>query len=321
MWPRSGGRPLPVREGVGPSCVALPAGPWATIAQCLIERFAGVDPQVWAARLRAGEVVDEHGVTVDVDRAHQPNLRVYYYREVAGEAVGGPDVPVRCADEQLVVADKPHFMPVTPGGAHLHHTLLVRLRRQLGCDELAPLHRIDRETAGLVLFSRRAATRGLYQQLFARREVRKTYDCIVRIDAAHDRVLGRAVGEPWTYASRLVDDTHFMRMREVPGDANAVTGLELLERRGDLARYRLTPLTGRRHQLRVHCAALGMPIVGDTLYPTLLPAGSDDLARPLQLLARSLSFADPLSGAPREFTSRRSLMWDAPPAPPSTGVA
>ena len=296
--------PLPTRDGVGPSCVALPEGPWATIAQCLAQRFAAIAPEVWAARMAAGEVVDEHGLPVTPARPHRPHLRIYYYRTLPAEPRVPFDEAVLFRDAHIVVADKPHFLPVTPSGRYLQETLLVRLKRRLGIDTLAPVHRIDRETAGLVLFSIDPTTRGRYQRLFADREVAKTYECIAPWNPMlQDRRVHR---------SRLVDDPmHFMRMAEVPGEPNAQTGIELLARHGSRALYRLEPLTGRRHQLRVHCAALGMPIVGDRIYPDLLAADTDDHALPLQLLARSIAFTDPITGARRHFVSDRRLQWPA----------
>ena len=298
--------PLPTRDGVGPSCVALPAGPWATIADFLAQRFPAIAPATWAARISAGEVVDEHGAAVTPTRRHQPQLRVYYYRSLPPEPRLAFDETVLYRDAHLLVADKPHFLPVTPSGSHLQETLLVRLKRRLGIDTLVPVHRIDRETAGLVLFSIEPATRGRYQQLFAERRVLKTYECIAPWCSE--------LPLPLTHRSRLVEDAHFMRMREAPGEPNSETAIELIERRGALARYRLRPLTGRRHQLRVHCAALGMPIQGDLIYPTLQPLGSDDPARPLQLLAQSLAFTDPVTGEPRHFDSGLQLAWSALPS-------
>jgi tRNA pseudouridine32 synthase / 23S rRNA pseudouridine746 synthase len=202
-------------------------------------------------------------------------------------------------DEHLLAVDKPHFLTVAPVGKYVQQSLLVRLQRKLGLDQLAPLHRIDRETAGLVLFSVQPATRHAYHALFAARAITKGYEAIVPWQGTP--VL------PAVRRSRLVDDTHFMRMREVEGEPNAETRFELVEARDGWARLHLSPLTGRRHQLRVHCAALGLPIRHDALYPTLLPEGADDFDRPLQLLAKSLAFRDPLDGRPRVFESLRSL--------------
>lgn len=291
--------PLPTKDGVGPSCVALPAGTWATIDDFLAERFAGVSGSVWRDRMQRGELLDERGAAVATGQPYRSGGKLYYYRSIDDEPRLPFEEQILFRDEWLVAVDKPHFLPVTPGGRHLQETLLVRLKRRLGIDALTPLHRLDRETAGVVVFAVQPHTRGAYQALFAQRQVDKHYEAIAafRPDLSF----------PLTRRSRLVDDTHFLRMREKPGEPNAETHFELLETHGGFARYRLTPVTGRTHQLRVHCAALGLPIVGDRMYPELLPADTDDLDRPLQLLARSLAFTDPLSGKPRRFESLRQL--------------
>lgn len=299
------GSPLPTRDGVGASCVVLPDGPWATIADFLVDRFARVPPQAWAERLAAGRVVDATGRAVTAERAFERALKVYYYRDPPAEAAWPQAETIVYRDAHIVVADKPHFMPVTPAGRHLHQTLLVRLKRRLGIETLAPVHRIDRETAGLVLFTIDPATRGRYQRLFAERQVEKRYECIVP--------WREAMQAPFEHRSRLIDDpAHFMRMAETDGEPNAQTRFSLLERRGEFARYELVPATGKRHQLRVHCAALGLPIVGDRIYPELLPADTDDVADPLRLLAAALRFTDPVTGEPRAFESALRLDW--PPA-------
>jgi len=208
-------------------------------------------------------------------------------------------------DEHLLVADKPHFLPVTPTGRFVQQTLLVRLKRQLGIETLSPIHRIDRETAGLVLFSVRPQDRGAYQALFRDKVVEKSYEAIAPLRP--DLPL------PSVHVSRIEPDEQFFRQREVPGAPNSETHLALLETRGDLARYRLSPVTGRTHQLRVHMHALGRPIVGDLFYPEVVhgPGHTDeDYSRPLKLLARSIAFTDPVTGQPRHFASRRHLAWD-----------
>ena len=289
-------RPLPTRDGVGPSCVGLPpAGPWASMAQFLQERFAAIAPQEWARRMAAGEVVDEHGVAVTAERPYQGGMRLYYYRSLPAEPRIAADEVVLHHDAHLLVVDKPHFLPVTPGGRWLQETLLVRLRRRLGLDELAPIHRLDRETAGLVLFSVQAATRGAYHALFSQREVLKQYDAVV-----HWRP---GLPLPLTHCSRLEGDDNFMQMREVPGEPNSQTQVHLKQVQGPHALLGLTPHTGKRHQLRVHCAALGLPILHDLIYPVLQPPLIDDITQPLQLLARTLEFRDPLSGQMRRFDS------------------
>jgi tRNA pseudouridine32 synthase/23S rRNA pseudouridine746 synthase len=287
-------------DGVSPSCVALPAGAWSTIATFLCERFPEVGAAEWIARMNAGAVVDEHGHAVTPERRFQPGLRVYYYRALAEEMPIPFEENVLFQDDLLVVADKPHFLPVTPSGRYLQETLLVRLKRKLGIDTLSPIHRIDRETAGLVVFAVQPATRGRYQALFADKRVSKTYEALAPYRA--DLAL------PCTYRSRLIEDACFMQMREADGEPNTETQIELLAHASALARYRLSPVTGRKHQLRAHCAALGIPILHDRIYPDLCAENSDDYARPLQLLAQHIAFRDPVTGEERCFESQRQLM-------------
>jgi len=288
--------PLPVRDGVGASCVALPPGAWATIASFLVERFPAVGAGTWADRMAAGDVVDAKGRGIAMDTPFEAGLKVFYYRQPAPEPAFPYEETVLFQDDWIVVADKPHFMPVTPSGRHLHETLLVRLKRRLGIGTLAPVHRIDRDTAGLVLFSVKPETRGAYQGVFRERTARKVYEAVAPV--RDDLVL------PRRHISRLEDGESFMTMREVPGEPNSETWIGLVERRGALGRYRLQPLSGKRHQLRVHMAALGLPLVNDGIYPVLRPERPvPDFERPLQLVARELAFTDPVSGAERRFQS------------------
>ncbi len=306
---------LPVRDGVGASQVGLPEGPWANMLDFLVQRFPAIPAAQWRERMAQGDVVDDAGRTVKPDQAYAAHGKLYYYRTVPDEAPNAAQATVLFEDELLVVADKPHFLPVTPSGNYLQETLLVRLRRQLGLDTLTPLHRLDRETAGVVLLAKQPATCEHYHQLFFNRGMAKVYEAIAASPA------GTALRFPLTRASTLVPADHFMQMREAPvgdeGAPNAHTEIEWLETQGAHARYRLRPVTGRRHQLRVHMAALGLPILGDRIYPALLPQGGDEAHNPLRLLAQSISFCDPVTGQARSFASRQQLRF---PEAPGTDV-
>ena len=300
---------IPARHGVLPSCVSLPAlksPPWTSLLDFLHHRMPAVSRADWALRLALGQVLAENGDALPPDAPYQGGTRVYYYRDVPNEAPIPFEETVLFQDTHLVVADKPHFLPVTPGGRYVQQTLLVRLQQRLNLPELAPLHRIDRETAGLVLFAVNPAERGAYHALFSDRTAHKTYEAIA--PAAH------TLAWPHTRRSRLVEHpTDFFRMVEADATTppNSETQVDLLEQRGDWARYRLTPVTGKRHQLRVHMNALGLPIVGDQLYPTVLhgPDEPEDFQMPLRLLAKAIAFTDPVTGQARQFESQRRLDW------------
>ena len=293
----------PTRDGVSPSCVVVPSAGWPDVLAFLSERLPMVSAEDWRARLARGEVLDAQGRAVPADSPCVPHARLWYWRQLPPEPRIPFEAEVLFRDERLVVADKPHFLPMTPKGRYLQETLLVRLKRQLGIDTLVPMHRLDRETAGVVLFSIRPETRHGYQALFRDRQVRKVYEALAP--------WREELALPLVRRSRLQESEAFMQMREVPGEPNAETRVELLQRHGTLARYRLTPLTGRKHQLRAHMCALGLPIVGDTIYPVLqpplAPGAEPDYGRPLRLLAREIAFTDPFTGEARRFESRRSL--------------
>lgn len=305
--PRPAWRPAP-RHGVPASCVALPHDQrWPRLSAFLAWRLPVLDEPQWQARLAAGEVLDERGAALAVDAAYRPGERVWYWREVDGEI----DIPfaeeLLHLDERLVVVDKPHFLPMAPVGRYARHTLLARLQRRLGLAELTPLHRLDRETAGVVVFSRRPEDRNAYQALFRERQVQKVYEALAPY---RPELTG-----PLRRRSRLEPSDRRMQMHEVPGEPNAETGIEMLSNDGVHAHYRLTPHTGKTHQLRVHMLALGAPLLGDSVYPVLqpepAPGQAPDFSRPLQLLARRLAFTDPITGQALAFESQRRLVWPA----------
>ena len=278
---------------------------WRTITDFLVDRFPAIPRSTWLQRMADGDVEDEFGVAVTPDRAYQGHIRVYYYRDLAVEERIPFDEVILHQDEHLIVVDKPHFLPVTPSGKYLQETVLVRLKRKLSLDDLVPIHRIDRDTAGLVLFSVQPATRDAYQALFRDRAVHKTYEAIApwRADLTF----------PHTRESRIVEDKSegrgFMTQTEVEGLSNALTHIQVLEVKGHSARYQLKPVTGKRHQLRVHMHALGVPIQGDGIYPVLTPEGQIDYENPLQLLAKAIEWVDPISKEVRRFESRFDLKF------------
>lgn len=290
---------LPTKNGVGPSCVGLPAGNWPTITDFLVERFPAIAREVWLQRMANHLVADEFGELVTPDRPYPGHMRIYYYRAVDEEPRIPFDEVVLFQDAHLVVADKPHFLPVTPSGHYLQETLLVRLKKRLGIDALIPIHRIDRETAGLVLFSVNPGERNAYQGLFRDHSVRKHYEAIAPWRA--DLQL------PTTRKSRIIEDEPFFRQREVAGPTNSETHIDLIEVHGSQARYALSPVTGKKHQLRVHMNALGLPILNDRMYPPVADTPDDDYSLPLQLLAKSIAFDDPVTGQKRYFESHLAL--------------
>ncbi|WP_338440092.1 pseudouridine synthase [uncultured Aquabacterium sp.] len=310
--------PLPTRDGVSASTVATPPGPWATVLEFLCERIPAVARADWSQRMARGEVLDAQGQAVLPDAPYRAQTRLHYWRSLPFEHRIPFEETIVFQDEFLVVADKPHFLPVTPKGRYLHETLLVRLKKRTGIDTLVPMHRIDRETAGLVVFTVQPHTRNAYQGLLRDLRVHKTYEAIAP--------WREGLAWPQRRISRLAESPHFMAMHEVEGAPNADTLIEVMAVSDvptgpRLAHYRLTPRTGQKHQLRAHMNALDLPILGDQIYPKLLPAlppeQAPDFSRPLQLLAKSLRFTDPITGEARAFESPRRLhLPEGPPTCP-----
>jgi tRNA pseudouridine32 synthase / 23S rRNA pseudouridine746 synthase len=281
--------PLPPRDGLAPARLRVRGG---ALGDELLTRFG---PEV-AAKAIAGEVVDQDGAVLDPATVLPAGAIVYLYRDLRYEVPVPFDVPVLHQDDDIVVVDKPHFLATMPRGRHVAQTALVRLRRELGLPELSPAHRLDRLTAGVLLFTTRREVRGAYQTLFARGEVRKTYAALAEVDP--DVTLPRVV------SSRIIKRRGHLQAVEEPGERNAETLVELISPDGQ---YRLTPRTGRTHQLRVHMASLGLAIYGDPFYPNVIDVDPGDFSTPLQLLAQRIEFDDPLTGVRRGFVSARRL--------------
>ena len=298
-----------MRDGVNPSYLCLPHDTryiGGSLLDFLCERFPFVDERGWRARLNSGFVAAADGTILSEYARYCAGETIYYYREISRE--DEPRIPfdetILYVDAHLIVVDKPHFLPVIPSGRFLRETLLTRLRlrpelQHLNVADITPIHRLDKDTAGVMLLSHNRATRGAYQSLFQSRAVSKVYEAIAptRMDLHY----------PIEVSSRMVRGEQFYLTQEVDGEPNAFTTVELIENRGAHSLYRLHPHTGKKHQLRVHMMRLGMPLLNDGLYPVPTPMDVVDYDKPLKLLARSIAFDDPMTGQARIFVSERQL--------------
>ena len=266
------------------------------------DRYPRVDCATWTARMLKGEVVDETGLRLNSASPYRMGACIFYYRELVSEKPIPFLERLIYQDEHILVADKPHFLPVIPSGRFLHETLLIRLRKQGKLADLVPTHRLDRETAGVVLFSVNPKTRGRYSSLFQEGRIRKVYEALA---PAPSNLQGLTF--PLTRRSRIVRGEPFFRMKEAAGEPNSETNIEIIKHGDSGNLYQLIPVTGRKHQLRVHLSALGIAIINDMLYPRMSFPEEDDFSRPLKLLAKSISFQDPLTGQERYFESSGKL--------------
>ncbi|WP_326834103.1 RluA family pseudouridine synthase [Amycolatopsis rhabdoformis] len=297
--------PLAPRHGLDPARLRMPdEGPWATLLEHLVERLPRLDPVRIEQMLREERIFGLDG-PLRVDAVFEPGSFIWFHRDLPDEVPVPFAIPVVHRDEHLLVVDKPHFLATIPRGKHILETALVRLRRELDLPALSPAHRLDRVTAGLVMFVITPEVRGKYQTMFKNRQVAKEYEAIAPYDPALEL--------PRTVRSHIMKERGVLAAQEIEGPVNAETRVELVEHRAGLGRYRLLPTTGRTHQLRVHLSGLGIPILGDDFYPVLTEKPLDDFTKPLQLLAKVLDFDDPVSGEHRRFTSSRRLTaWDSP---------
>lgn len=286
----------PLRDGLNAVSMRLPTGSYATVAEYLVTRFG----ELAIDAVASGNVLDGGLSPVDLDTAYRPNGTIWIYREPAEEHPVPFEAEILHRDDDLVVVDKPHFLATMPRGRHVTESVLVRLRRLPGLEQCSPAHRLDRLTAGVLICTARPQVRGAYHELFASGQAEKVYEAIAeRSDAEF----------PVTRKSRIVKERGVLQAREIAGEPNSETTVSKVEARGDFARYECRPITGKTHQIRVHLNALGIPIVGDPLYPHVLPDAAPDFTDPLRLLAKSIAFRDPLTGEHREFRSRRTLDW------------
>lgn len=290
--------PLPIKNGISPNRIWLPAGSWPSIFEFFRQRFPQLSEQQCRERFEQNEVCTSDGEFQTTQSIYRSGLHLYFYREVHNEVSVPFDETIIFENENIVVADKPHFLAVAPSGQYLSETLLVRLRKKLNNNDLELCHRLDRETAGLVLLTKKPELRALYHSLFADREIFKIYHAI----APH-----RELNFPITRESRLIKSEPYMRMQEVEGESNSISTVDLVEKGKLWSLYQLQPTTGKKHQLRVHMAGLNIPIKNDPLYPEYKPKVATNFENPLQLLAKSLKFLDPISKQILFFESQQSL--------------
>lgn len=289
----------PMINGVSASKVYLQPSSARTVYAYLCQQFPHISAAEWQSRFQDGLVYDAHGQRLHIDSPFQAHTHCFYYRFLAHEVTVPFQHQILFENEDLLVVDKPHFLTMSPTGQYVQQTLLVRLKQQTGNEQLTPIHRLDRETAGVVLFSKQPASRGLYQQMFAERQVRKTYHAIAPFRAD--------LSFPCTTRYRMEKGQPFYTMQVVDGVPNSETDIELLAHNGHLAKYLLKPVTGKQHQLRVHLNQLGIAILNDPFYPQVQHKTEDDFSAPLQLLAKDICFQDPISKAAMAFSSQFDL--------------
>ncbi|MFB2538909.1 MULTISPECIES: pseudouridine synthase [unclassified Acinetobacter] len=303
QYPASNHKAFLMRDGVTPSCVHLPAqSNFITLLDFLIAKFPHIQASEWQQRFHDGLVMSENGNVLSVDSPYLTNQKVYYYRHLTQEIVVPFSHQIIFENQDLLVVDKPHFLPVTPTGQYVQQTLLTRLKKQFNLPDLTPIHRLDKDTAGLILFSKTVSSRALYQQLFAQKQVQKIYYAIApyreNILFPQHLKLHLERGEPF-YTMQIHPDKI----------ANSETQIELIARQGEWGKYQLKPITGKMHQLRVHMNYLGLPLKNDELYPQICHRADVDFSSPLQLLAKSIQFVDPITGQDFYFESEKELLF------------
>jgi len=304
--------PLPMKHGVSASRAWLPkldgetSGKWKTILDFLLDKFPFLSEEIIKERMSRGEILSHEGEVINPDSPYQEDIHIFYYREVPNEVTLPFEEKILFKDEHIIVVDKPHFIPVTPIGRCVRECLLSRLKHRFQNDDISPIHRLDRETAGVMLYSCNAYIRGAYQHLFEKRLVKKSYEAIAPL---HPKESSIELEFPYTHRSHITssNDPFFIMREDESAEPNTETVMSIIETKGNLARYKLEPITGKQHQLRVHMMSIGRPILNDPFYPELLPNKGEDYSKPLQLLAKTIQFIDPFTQKERLFESEMSL--------------
>lgn len=277
----------------------------STVLEFLVLKFPAIAIDVWLQRMADGKVHWHDGSLIDAQTAFAAQQRVYYYREVESEPVIPFLEKIIFQDELILVAYKPHFLPVTPGGKYIEECLQNRLRNKTGNHNLQAVHRIDKGTAGLVMFSVNPDSRQKYHHLFEAHLVSKTYQAV-----ASTLNNTPTLNHEWDIKNRLEKSTPRFLMQIVEGEANSHSRIRCLRTTAEKALFELNPITGKTHQLRLHMQSLGWPLLNDNYYPKLQPSKPDDFSKPLQLLAQKLAFTDPVTKQERRFSSDVELTLD-----------
>lgn len=289
-----------------PSSFVLPVidKPYPSLIDFICSKFPQIDKDIWIKRVEVGKLHYANGDKLSLNSLYNPHDRIFYYREVEEEPIIPFEEKILFENKEFLIVDKPHFLPVIPAGNWIEETLINRLRKKLGNEDLIPINRIDRETAGLVIISKRAETRDIYQSLFRDNLVNKEYEAICSLVGRYD---GK---ESWHIRNRLVKGDPWFRMKIEDGEINAESYIELIENNDEYFKFRLLPKTGKKHQLRIHLALCGFQIINDRYYPKLLEQKPVDYSKQLQLLAKKLSFIDPISKKEMFFESKLALGSD-----------
>lgn len=289
-----------------PSFVTLPSHSNCRNAlEFLVKKFPHIPEQVWRDRINTGKVFWRDGGIINIDEPYQPNSTLGYYREVPLEPTVPFDEIIITQNEHFLIAHKPAFLPVMPGGEFVNECLQARLVQKLGIQELQAVHRLDRDTAGLVLFSTNPSTRGRYHKLFAERQITKSYQAVAIIDSSQ-----QIKGKKWHVKNHLKrSHPKFLFENTTESDTGqyAESIIECIAQTQTKALFSLSPITGRTHQLRLHMQHIGFPILNDRFYPSLQPKQPDNYQSPLQLLAKSLSFIDPITQKEETYESPAGL--------------
>ncbi len=291
----------PMRDGITASIVFLPkSSTFITIFDFVVHKFPHISQIEWQQRFDDHLVFDQQGTALNITSLYSGEQHIYYYRHLTHETKVPFSHKILFENDHFMLVDKPHFLTVSPTGQYVQQTLLTRLKKQSNNPVLTPIHRLDRETAGLILISKQVETRGIYQQLFAERQVQKIYHAIAPWQSN--------ITLPLQFSARMQKGEPFYTMQIVKGDSNSSTYIDVLEHNQHWAKYQLSPITGKQHQLRVHMAALGLPLKNDRFYPKVQHNTNEDFNQPLQLLAKHLSFVDPINGESYNFSSGFDLM-------------